>query len=74
MNWLEIKDEWPRLRESAQERWPRLRPEELEQVHGNRTELMEMLQEEYGWPLERAGVEVDRWADAVTRDGGGPDD
>jgi uncharacterized protein YjbJ (UPF0337 family) len=69
MNWQRIKEDWPRLRDSARERWPRLEKETLEQAAGNRTRLMEALQEEYGWTLERAGIEVDRWADNVSEHG-----
>jgi uncharacterized protein YjbJ (UPF0337 family) len=79
MNWQTIKDDWPRLKGAARERWPRLGDNTLQQVAGNRTALMEALQEEYGWPLERAGVEADRWADTVSEHGKGgepapPDD
>lgn len=69
MNWQRIKDDWAELREEARERWPRLNGETLDQVAGNRTELLEALQNEYGWSLERAGVEADRWADTVSEHG-----
>lgn len=66
MNWLTIKDDWERLRASAHERWPRLGDEALERIAGNRTALMEALQDEYQMSLEEAGVEADRWADTVS--------
>jgi uncharacterized protein YjbJ (UPF0337 family) len=69
MNWQSIKDDWPRLSAAARERWPRLDDDALARVGGNRTALMEALQEEYGWTLERAGVEADRWADTVSEHG-----
>lgn len=69
MNWDSIKDDWKELQKSAHQRWPRLHSETLEQVSGNRSVLMEALQDEYGWSLERAGVEVDRWADTVSEHG-----
>jgi hypothetical protein len=69
MNWQTIKEEWPRVHEAAAKRWPRLDEKTLRQVAGNRTMLMEALQEEYGMTLEEAGVEVDRWADTVSEHG-----
>ncbi|MEX2543357.1 MAG: hypothetical protein WD314_16245 [Trueperaceae bacterium] len=71
MNWQRIKEDWSVLREAARERWPELDGKTLEQAAGNRTALMEALQNEYGWTLERAGVEVDRWADTVSEHGSG---
>jgi hypothetical protein len=69
MNWQTIKEDWSRLMESASKRWPRLDASDLRQVAGNRTTLMEALQDEYGMSLEEAGVEVDRWADTVSEHG-----
>ncbi|MEX2534085.1 MAG: hypothetical protein WD273_00675 [Trueperaceae bacterium] len=71
MNWQTIKDDWQRLGAAAAERWPRLDGDTLEQIDGNRTRLMEVLQDEYDLTLEEAGVEVDRWADTVSEHGTG---
>ena len=69
MNWQAIKDDWQRLSSVAAERWPRIDAGTLRQIDGNRTRLMEALQDEYDLTLEEAGVEADRWADAVSEHG-----
>ncbi|HEX7004251.1 MAG TPA: hypothetical protein VF168_08695 [Trueperaceae bacterium] len=69
MNWQTIKDDWQRLKPAAAGRWPRLDERTLRQIAGNRTRLMEALQDEYDLTLEEAGVEVDRWADTVSEHG-----
>lgn len=73
MNWQKIKDDWEQLAAAAAERWPRLDDETLEQIDGNRTLLMEALQDEYDLTLEEAGVEADRWADTVSEHGANGD-
>jgi hypothetical protein len=69
MNWQTVKDDWQRLKGSAARHWSRLDGETLEQIGGNRTRLMEALQDEYDLTLEEAGVEADRWADTVSEHG-----
>ena len=69
MNWQTIKDDWSRLSTVAAERWPELDARTLKRIAGNRTSLMEALQDEYDLTLEEAGVEADRWADTVSEHG-----
>lgn len=66
MNWDIVQGKWQQLKGAAQEKWGELTNDELDQVAGNRDQLIGKLQERYGWTKEQAEREVDDYfADKV---------
>lgn len=68
MNWDKIKEGWESYKKLAMGEWPRLTEMELTQTAGNRTQLIELLQENYGMTLDEASQAADTWAEGVTGD------
>ncbi len=68
MDWRKIKENWGVYQEDARRSWPELTDEDVQQVQGNRTELIAKVREHYGWTQEQATLEADRWADRLTGD------
>lgn len=63
MNSDELKGNWNILKGKARQKWGKLTDDELEQVAGNRDELVGKIQKEYGIAREEAEKQVDEWKD-----------
>jgi len=62
MKWQEIADRWPDLQQRARRHWFHLTQEDVEEISGTREELVERVQERYGFSRPEAEKEVDAWA------------
>ena len=63
MNSDQLKGNWNILKGKARQKWGKLTDDELEQVAGNRDELVGKIQKEYGIAREEAEKQVDEWKD-----------
>ena len=61
MNWDQIKAEWKELRGKARVAWGKLTDDDLEQIRGNRDQLVAALQRRYGLAKEEAQRQVSEW-------------
>ena len=62
MKWNDIEDHWPDLRQRARRHWFHLTQADVEDISGAREELVERVQERYGFSRAEAEKEVDAWA------------
>lgn len=63
MNTDQLKGNWNILKGKARQKWGKLTDDQLEQVAGNRDELVGKIQKEYGIAREEAEKQVDEWKD-----------
>src|SRR5690606_13277739 len=56
MNWDQIKGKWKQAKGQAQQKWGQLTDDDLDQVAGQREELVGKVQERYG--IARAAAEA----------------
>jgi len=54
-----FKGKWKQLRGQIQQKWGDLTNDDLDRIQGARTEFEGLLQERYGYTVERAQQEVD---------------
>jgi uncharacterized protein YjbJ (UPF0337 family) len=62
MKWNDIESHWPDLRQRARRHWFHLTQDDVEMISGAREELVERVQDRYGFSREEAEKEVDAWA------------
>jgi uncharacterized protein YjbJ (UPF0337 family) len=62
MNWDIVKGKWTQFKGKARENWGDLTDDELEQIAGERDQLVGRLQERYGYAREEAERRADEWA------------
>ena len=60
--WTSIEENWNDFRAAASERWNELTEDDLDDIDGDREELVEDVQEYYGVSREEAEEQVDAWA------------
>lgn len=65
MNEAILKGKWKQFRGKAKEQWGELTDDELDQIDGRRDQLVGLLQEKYGYSLERAEAEFDDFIDSL---------
>ncbi len=63
MNKDTLEGKWKQLKGKAQAKWGDLTNDELDQVNGNTTQLVGLVQERYGKTREDAEAEVKRFYD-----------
>lgn len=56
-----IKGKWNQLKGEAQRRWGKLTQDNLDQIDGNRTKLLGLIQESYGIARDEAEKQVMDW-------------
>jgi uncharacterized protein YjbJ (UPF0337 family) len=61
MNWDQIKADWREVRGKARVAWGKLTDDDLEQIRGNRDQLVAALQRRYGVAKENAQRQVSEW-------------
>jgi len=54
-----LKGKWRQFKGNIQERWGELTNDELDQINGEREQLIGKLQEKYGYTREKAQTEYD---------------
>lgn len=60
MNWDVIKGNWNQFKGKAKVQWGKLTDDELDQIEGNRDQLIGRLQERYGYARDQAEREVEQ--------------
>jgi uncharacterized protein YjbJ (UPF0337 family) len=63
-----LKGKWKQLRGKVQERWGELTNDELDQIQGERDQIVGLLQEKYGYARERAEDEYDDFVEDLDDD------
>ena len=58
MNWDQIKGDWKQMTGKVKEKWGKLTDNELTVIAGQREQLVGVLQERYGYEIDRAEKEV----------------
>ena len=67
-----LKGNWTELKGKVRERWGELTDDEIDQIAGERDQLVGVLQKHYGYAKEEAEKEVEDWSE--TPDFGTPRD
>ena len=62
MTWIEIEEQWPRMKSQAQSKWPKLSDLDLAIIGGDRARLIRKLEKRYGLPKELGEDHVDEWS------------
>ncbi len=68
MNWDKVKEGWEQYQKLALGEWPKLTELDLTHIAGNRTQLVELLQDRYDMSLDEAAQTADGWAESITGD------
>ncbi|EAQ24058.1 hypothetical protein ROS217_16025 [Roseovarius sp. 217] len=65
MNWDIIKGKWKQAAGAAKSKWGELTDDDLQQIAGEREQLVGKIQEKYGISKDQAEKEVDDWSRSV---------
>jgi uncharacterized protein YjbJ (UPF0337 family) len=65
MNETILEGKWKQFRGKVKEQWGRLTDDELDRIDGRRDQVVGLLQEKYGYSLERAEEEYDDFVDSL---------
>lgn len=65
MNWDIIKGKWKQATRAAKSKWGELTDDDLQQIAGEREQLVGKIQEKYGISKDEAEKEVDDWSRSV---------
>ncbi len=61
MNWDQVEGKWEQLKGQVKQQWGKLTDDDVTAIRGKRQELVGKLQERYGYAVEKAETEVDRF-------------
>lgn len=61
MNKEILEGNWNQIKGEVQKRWGKLTNDNLDQINGNRTKLLGIIQESYGVAKEEAEKQVKDW-------------
>jgi uncharacterized protein YjbJ (UPF0337 family) len=61
MNWIQIHDEWYKLRDVVRESWGELTNEDLAVIDGKREKFISCIQDKYGLARNEAERRVRQW-------------
>jgi uncharacterized protein YjbJ (UPF0337 family) len=67
MNWEQVESKWTQLTGSAKEKWGKLSDDDLQQISGERPQLVAKIQEAYGIEKREAEKQVWDWGKSVER-------
>ena len=59
-----LKGNWKELKGKVRERWGELTDDEIDQIEGEREQLVGVLQKHYGYAKEEAEREVEEWGES----------
>jgi uncharacterized protein YjbJ (UPF0337 family) len=62
--WDQLAGQWKQFRGNVREMWGKLTDDDLEQIRGNRDQLVGRIQERYGIAKEEANSQVDEWVES----------
>ena len=68
MNEATLEGKWKQFKGKVKEQWGELTDDELDQIDGQRDQVVGLLQEKYGYGLERAEEEFDDFLDSLDDD------
>ncbi len=60
-----IEGYWMELRCKIKQRWGKITDDDLDRIEGKREQLVNLLQQEYGFPREMAEKEIDQFLSRV---------
>ncbi|MEL6309596.1 MAG: CsbD family protein [Chloroflexota bacterium] len=60
--WNQVKGNWKQFTGSVQEQWGELTGDEVDEMNGEREQLVGKIQERYGIAQEEAESQVEEWA------------
>ncbi|MDX1614276.1 MAG: CsbD family protein [Candidatus Promineifilaceae bacterium] len=60
-----LKGQWNQLKGKVKEEWGELTDDELDQIDGQRHQLVGLLQEKYGYTRAKAELEFDRFVKSL---------
>lgn len=63
-----LEGKWKQFQGEVKERWGKLTDDELDQIEGRRDQLVGLLQEKYGYGLERAEEEYEAFVASLDDD------
>jgi uncharacterized protein YjbJ (UPF0337 family) len=61
MNRDVLEGKWKQLRGKARQQWGKLTDDQLDQINGSYDRLIGFLQEQYGYSVDKARMEVDNF-------------
>jgi uncharacterized protein YjbJ (UPF0337 family) len=61
MDWNQVKGNWNKAKGKVREKWGKLTDDEIEQIAGNRDQLVGHIQKKYGIAKEEAEKQVKDW-------------
>lgn len=64
--WTSVQENWGDFKSAAAARWDELTDDDLDDVDGDREDLIEQVQETYSVTREEAEEQVDDWADSMS--------
>jgi uncharacterized protein YjbJ (UPF0337 family) len=67
MNWDQIKNNWKTVSDNIKLTWGKLSDDDLAEIAGQRDQLVNMLQERYGYATVVAQNKVDEFAERSDR-------
>jgi uncharacterized protein YjbJ (UPF0337 family) len=59
-----LQDEWPALKGQVKLRWGKLTDGDVQRLSGKTEELVEVLQQRYGYGKAQAKIEINQWVSA----------
>ena len=65
MNWDIIEGNWKRFSGLVREQWGKLTADELDEIKGNRDQLVGRIQERYGVAKDEAERQVKDWENSL---------
>jgi uncharacterized protein YjbJ (UPF0337 family) len=66
MTWDQIKGDWQQFSVKLKEKWSNLTDQELTGIAGKKEQLIRALNLRYGYPKERAEIEINRFIRQLT--------
>ena len=61
MNWDQVEGNWKQVMGQFKEKWGKLTDDDLEVLKSKKDQVVEKLQEKYGWEREKAEKEADAY-------------
>ena len=61
MNWDQLEGKWKQVKGSLQEKWAELTNDDLDEINGQREQLVGRLQERYGIAKATAEKQAEDW-------------
>lgn len=64
MNHDFFSSKWDQIKDKVQKKWNKLTDDDMSIINGNKDQLIEKLQERYGWDEDRTEKEIDQFEHA----------